>query len=346
MAFTDELKSSSGRKSKSAVSSEKKGFKESFIPSKNDSKSELIRKYGVLAAAVVLLVCIVILIGEIVALLQENNIRDKVVFIYQPDSINNYSNETVTQINDDTGEVEVVYPPMKVMSEAQELIDINPDTVGYIYIPNTGINSVVVQAEDNDYYLDHNFYGNKAQCGTVFADFRSTINSYEQSDHIVLYGHNQKNGTMFGDMDYYRWNLEYYKSNPVITFNTNCFTGKYKIFANFVTNVLPEHDNGYVFNYADYIELDDPNTFKVFMDNVMVRTLIFTGVDVKYGDKILTLSTCSTEFEPSRHIIMARKIREGEDETVDTSKFEINPNPKWPEIYQRYSGSYYIEPNQ
>lgn len=344
MAFSNELSPKGSRFKESKTDTQKKGFVAGFIPMKGDSKGELIRKIIVLAAIVVLIVCVVIIAGDILATAEAQNIQDEVVFLYKPDQVYADMPQTEQAVPGEETPAEDL-PPLTIMPEAQQLLDINPDTVGYVYIPNTGINTVVVQGTDNDYYINHNFYGNKAQCGTIFADFRDTVNSWDQSDHIVLYGHNQKDGTMFGDLDYYRWNLAYYKTNPVITFNTNSFTAKYKIFATFVTNILPEHDNGNVFNYSDYIELDDPYTFKNFIDNVMVRTLIFTDVDVKYGDKILTLSTCSTEFEPSRHVVMARKIRPGESEEVDTSKFTLNPNPKWPEIYQRYSGQKYIDPN-
>ena len=68
----------------------------------------------------------------------------------------------------------------------------------------------------------------------------------------------------------------------------------------------------------------------------MERSQIITDVDIKYGDEFITLSTCSNEFEPSRFVIMARKVREGEDPSVDVSKAYLNPNakePDWDVIY-------------
>ena len=60
-------------------------------------------------------------------------------------------------------------------------------------------------------------------------------------------------------------------------------------------------------------------------------------MDVEYGDEFLTLSTCSNEFSNSRFAVFARKVRDGEDETVDVSQAYLNPNakePDWNVIYR------------
>ena len=142
---------------------------------------------------------------------------------------------------------------------------------------------------------------------------------------------------MFGDLDKYKHNIEFYKTHPVIQFNTNYELSDYKIIACFVTNVLPSQaKDGVVFDYHNYIDMDK-GRYKDFIDNVMLRTQINTGVDVKYGDEFLTLSTCSSEFDPSRFVIVARKVRSGEDALVDTSKATVNKKakePDWDTIYK------------
>lgn len=75
---------------------------------------------------------------------------------------------------------------------------INPDTVGWIYIPNTVINYPIVQASDNDYYLGHDFDGDEgwlAEFGTIFLDFRNASDWSDPSN--FTYGHHLNDGSMF-----------------------------------------------------------------------------------------------------------------------------------------------------
>jgi hypothetical protein len=68
------------------------------------------------------------------------------------------------------------------------------------------------------------------------------------------------------------------------------------------------------------------------MENINERTAFNTGVDVQEGDKFLTLSTCSNEFEPSRFVVIGRRVRDGEDPEVDTSLASLNENAKEPDL--------------
>ena len=109
------------------------------------------------------------------------------------------------------------------------------------------------------------------------------------SDNITLYGHNQKDGTMFGTLDKYKWDYSYWLKNPFIYFDTNYEQGTYVIIASFVTNTKPEHDNGYVFDYQNYSKFQDTGTYTYenFVKEITERSTIITGVDVQKGDKFL-----------------------------------------------------------
>lgn len=246
---------------------------------------------------------------------------------------------------EETPVTEIVREPLMLTPSAQAYLNINPDTAGYVEIPGV-IGEVVVQGTDDKYYLKHNFYNEVRQCGTCFADYRNVVNDYPdlQSDNIILYAHNQKDGSMFGNMDYYRWNYHYWQENPFIYFSNNYEESTYVIISSFVTNALPEHDNGNVFDYWNYIDFSDTYTYDTFISEITKRSTIITGVDVQPTDKFLTLSTCSTEWDESRHAIVARRLRDGETAAdIDTSKLQINQNPKWPAIYYKYHGGSYTE---
>lgn len=276
-----------------------------------------------------------------------------VTYIYQSISMQIAADKWAKEHAQSKGEPSVTEPANPdeakeptLLPFAEELLAQNPDTVGFVSVPNTNVSyPVVISTADegmkNEYYRTHDFFGKKNKKGAIFADFRTVIGADRQSDNIVLYGHNELDNTMFGDLDKYKtqgWTTDFYKKNPTFTFDTNYEHGTYKIFAYFVTAILPEHDSKYpIFDYQNYIEFDRPR-YDDFIDNVMRRTQILTDVDVQYGDKFVTLSTCSSEFEPSRFVIVARKVRDGESPEVDVEKAVRNPDaqtPDWDTIYKK-----------
>ena len=318
MALSNEAMKSYKKAQK--VQKKKRRNKHWFFLRKGDSNKEVCSKIFTQLMAVVLIVCFVILFDYFKAQFDNQQLNGTLQNLY--------------------GNVSNVFAPNELLPNAKELLDINKDTVGWVKIDDTKIDVPVVLRNDekdgNTYYLTHNFNGEKAKAGVIFADYRTIITAKEQSSNIVLYGHNEKDNTMFGDLDKYKHKLEFYKAHPIINFNTNYEVGQYKIIACFVTNVLPKQaKDGVVFDYQNYIDMDKKR-YKVFIDNVMLRSQFNTGVDFQYGDKFLTLSTCSSEFDPSRFVVVARKVRKGEYATVDTSLATVNKKakePDWDTIY-------------
>jgi len=238
--------------------------------------------------------------------------------------------------------------PLEVLDSMQGFISENADTAGWITVGGTSIDNIVVQTDNNDYYLDHDFYGNYSQPGTVFADYRCVVNDYDfnQSDNIIIYGHNQANGAMFGTLQKYKITkqntskFDFYLQHPTFTFSNLYEEYTYKIIALFVCEVEPEQTtDGNVFDYHNYVVFGSTKrTYEEFISNVEERSEIITGVDVQEGDKFMTLSTCSNEFEPSRFVVIGRRVRDGESAEVDTSLAKLNPDakePDWNYIYSR-----------
>ena len=235
-------------------------------------------------------------------------------------------------------------PVLTLLPGAQERLDFNKDSAGWLNIDGV-VNEEFVHRTDaetgNLFYLDHGLDGNKSAKGVIFADYRNTLDGRKTSDNIILYGHNEKDNDRLGTLDSYVWSLSgtepslgYYKKHALISFNTNYTERQYKIFAIFLTNTLPEHDKGTVFDYQNYIDFSDEARYNDFITNVMERSFIDTGIDVKYGDKFVTLSTCGTQFEESRVVVMGRQVREGESPDIDFSLSKIN-DYKLPAIFNR-----------
>lgn len=287
---------------------------------KGDSAKEVASKIFTQFAVIILIGCIGILLNELRLSLSTKFLNSSLKEIYY----NFTGGENYGELSD----------------SAKQLLEINPDTVGWVHIDDTNIDMPVVQRtgkDGNEYYLKIAFDGSKNKAGTIFLDRRDVLTAKDRSENLILYGHNQKDKTMFGDLAYYKHDLEYYKSHPVINFSSNYSSDTYKIFAYFVTPVLPSQtSDGVIFDYHNYIELDSKDKYNDFIDNIMLRTQIITDVDVQYGDEFLTLSTCSNEFEPSRFVVFARRTRDGEDTAVDVSAAYVNSNakePEWSVIY-------------
>lgn len=326
----------------------KKTFKEKWVPGKNDSAGEIAGKIISIVALAVLVVSLAVLIYYF---WESKTAKDNYNKIQ--DSYDNLMTG-VTDV-DDNKNTSDDNSPLPILPSAQELLKINSETVGWISLPNTKIKYPVVMRKTSDdgntYYLDHMFDGSKNRAGAVFADYRTTIEDRKQSDNIVLYGHNEKDNTMFGDLDLYKKpnngfttkaDINYYRTNPVFEFNTNYQTGKYKIFAMFVTTTLKETDASYeVFDYQNYIDFDKAR-YDSFISKINARNMIKTDIDVQYGDKFVTLSTCSSEITDSRFVVIGRKIRPGEGEAVNVEKAVLNENyiePNWAAIFKNYQAT-------
>lgn len=211
----------------------------------------------------------------------------------------------------------------------------NSDLVGWIKVPNTTINHPVVQAKNNSQYLRRDFYGAYDKRGTVFMDYRDHADNL--CKNTILYGHNFLDSTMFSDLEKYK-SIDFYKTAPVIDFNTIYKNYKWKVFAVFMTNADEADDNGYVFNYIYPFMTDD--NFDDYIGELAQRSLYFTGVDVRKTDKILTLSTCVRDMDikgngqtNARLVVVARLVRSGESESVNTSSVLANDNPRYPQIW-------------
>lgn len=224
--------------------------------------------------------------------------------------------------------------PEGILPMYKKAYSVNNDLVGWIRVPGTAVDHPVVKAKDNDFYLRRDFFGNYEQRGTVFMDFHNRVQSL--SKNTILYGHNYLDSTMFSDLEKYK-DIEFYKQAPIIEFNTIYKEYKWKVVAVFLTTASKEQDNDYIFNYIY------PNmgltSYMGYIKELEKRRLYDTGVDLLPTDKILTLSTCTLDMDMpnlranARCVVVARLLRNGESEEVDTSLAKVNPSPKYPQLW-------------
>ena len=205
----------------------------------------------------------------------------------------------------------------------------NNDMVGWIRVGDR-INYSVLQTDNNDYYLDNCFEHKPSKGGWIFADFRNRFNGFEISDNTILYGHNISTGAYFAALtNYYRrtvdGTLSFYRDNPVIEFDTLYEKAEWKVFACVLMNTQPEF--GDVMRYWETHEFETADEFNDYILNVMDRSVLFTDVDLEFGDKLLTLSTCYWPFGTdvdTRCVVFARRVRPGESSEVNVDKATWN----------------------
>lgn len=323
----------------------KESFADRFIPQKGDEPQVRIRKIVTIVSAIVLIAALTVLTVYFAGQARNRHEIEERRKAHETDI--SVITQTTVPPETETTVTETEPPPLVVLDSMTELLAQNPDTVGWLSVPNTNVNDVVLQAADNDYYLNRDFKGNKSIAGQLYADRRCTVSDYNwnQSNNIIIYGHNMVDGSMFGTLKKYKikknstGNFSFYKENPTFTFSNLYEDYTYKIVAMFVIEARQDQvKDGEFFDYHNYIKFSKKRPFEKFKENILARTAVNTGVDFNKDDKFMTLSTCSNEFEDSRFVVIGRRVRDGESPEVDTSKAEINEDmlePDYDYIYNR-----------
>lgn len=224
--------------------------------------------------------------------------------------------------------------PEGIMAKYAYLYAINQDLVGWVKIPNSTIDMQVVQSDENGTYWKRDFYGNYSRYGCPYMDSRDDPKYL--SKNTVIYGHHMSDGLVFADLKKYK-TIDGFKESPIIEFDTLYRSYKFKVYAVLISNAKEEDDNNYIFNFT-IPEFGTEENFTSYIAAVDERKLYTTGVDIRPDDKLLTLVTCTYEFSDARLVVIGRMVRDGEDETVDTSLAVVNDNPRYPQIWYDKNG--------
>ncbi len=179
-----------------------------------------------------------------------------------------------------------------------DLLKQNKDTVGWIKVNNTKVNYSILQSDDNEYYLKHDFNKKKNAAGWIYADYRSDFKYF--GTNTILYGHNMLNKTMFGSLPWcLKKNWYTQEENQYIKISTPYSNTVWKIFS--IYTIKPE-----VYYLMTYFT--DDNEHQEFIEKLHGRSIYDFNVDVSHEDKILTLSTCSDDGT-KRVVIHAKMVK-------------------------------------
>lgn len=179
------------------------------------------------------------------------------------------------------------------------LFEQNQDFIGWISIDGTNINYPVMQTPDNpDYYLKHSFEKTWSDYGVPYIDEACIMGI---SNNVVIYGHHMNDGSMFAELCNYT-DEDFWREHPTIHFDTLSSFGEYEIVAVFKFNTNKE-----TFKYNEWATMNEAE-FSEYMEEVHARQLYDTGIDVEYGDQLLTLSTCEYTYKNGRFVVVAKKV--------------------------------------
>lgn len=171
---------------------------------------------------------------------------------------------------------EIIYKSEKEI-EHERMKEMNSDYIGWLFIPGTEISYPVVDPPDNEYYLKHSFEKTSSISGALFID--SFLTEGMDSPHVIVYGHNMRNGSMFGTLKKFR-NESYFNEHPLIEFHTPNGLYVYQIFS-----IREVSSDIHSMNF----KIDDVN-INEYVENARRDSIHFRKPET--ATNIVTLSTC------------------------------------------------------
>ena len=167
----------------------------------------------------------------------------------------------------------------------------NADFTGWIYLHDTVLNYPVAQGEDNDYYLDHTFYGQKNINGCIFIDSRLDLT--HENKNLIFYGHHMNSGAMFAILRRYVW-YDFYYSHKYIIYVTE--QGPYLI------TVFSAY-NAPVVSDAWKTDFANDEEYALWLRDIKAASEVPTDFAPTVDDKIATLTTCSFSKKDARIVV-------------------------------------------
>lgn len=294
-------------------------FYESYIPNKKDNFKQIAIKILFLVSFVTLVVSATYIGNYFLTAQKENNtVQDSRDIWY----------ELVSE-NEDIAVEEGPSPEDVLRSQ-------NSDFKAWISLAGANVDNPVYQSTDNSYYLSHNQEKKKSIYGALFFDYQNIITKEKVDKNLIIYGHEMKNGTMFGSLKKLR-NLSFYKENSTVELTLYGEKSTYRIYSVFVLNATRADDDGYIYNISRNKFINESD-FNKWVEEGLERSIIDTNVNVEFSDDILTLVTCAEDFENARLVVMAKKLDDAEDKSPINNEAHTNPDPLYPAKWYEIRG--------
>lgn len=244
----------------------------------------------------IILVCILIICLSIIVYNVVISVKDKKTNSNIRNELNNLYNDTYD--NEEKNKI------LKI-DKLKELQQENSEIVALIEIEGTNINYPVLQTNNNDYYMTHNYKKEYSKDGALFLD--KAYDWSRPSTNLLIYGHNNIGSSeMFVELLKYK-NEGFYKNHKIIKFTTCEEESEFEIIAVFKSKVYYKHEKN-VFRYYYFIDAKNETEFNNYVTNAKKASLYNIEATAKYEDQLLTLSTCEYSQKDGRFVVVARKI--------------------------------------
>lgn len=179
----------------------------------------------------------------------------------------------------------------------QALKEINSDFVGWIYYEPLDLSYPIVMDRGDDFYENYTFELEKNIAGAIFMDYACLPNM--KGFNTIIYGHNMKNGTMFGSLKKLMNDPSIIESDPFIYVFTEEYVFMYKIIGAYYTK-----SSSKTYELSLDTTLDQMKEYVEYIDSVAeYRDEEFFSQNVTEDLRLLTLSTCHGLHTGNRTVV-------------------------------------------
>ncbi len=200
----------------------------------------------------------------------------------------------------------VTFDKSKILPELADIYEINTDLIGWLSIEGTEIDYPVVQCEDSNFYLEHDFNKEENRNGQIILDTK--CDPFTPSYNLIISGHHMRNGSMFGKLPLYS-DSEYWREHKFAEFDSLMERKQYVIFAAFYSADYDEYEEGFRYNADIRYKMEADQ----WLEEIRQNQIYDTGIDAQFGDEFITLTTCErSRRQDGRFVVVMRRIREGE----------------------------------
>lgn len=196
----------------------------------------------------------------------------------------------------ESGGGQAVWAPLTVDFDA--LRSVSENVVLWVDIPGTGVSYPVAQAEDNDYYLRKTLKGEYNFAGTVFMDYRN--NPSVTDDNTILYGHNMRDGSMFGLLKKYG-KEEFFLAYPEIDLYLPDRILRCSVISSHQEEAQEE-------NFP--MQFGSEEEKMAYIDRIKSKAWYDTGIFAGAEDRLITLVTCTGNGYSHRFVVQAAVTEE------------------------------------
>ncbi len=193
-----------------------------------------------------------------------------------------------------------------ILPQLEAYYEKNQELAGWITIEGTELDyPFMYTPEDPQNFVPVDLDGNYSSSGTIFVDANCSLNP--ESDNLILHGHNMRDGSMFRTLLSYQ-DESFWEEHPVIRFSTLYEEREYEVLAVFYDRVYYADED--CFKFYQFIDAENEAEYNEAIAYYQENTLYDTGVTAQYGDRLITLSTCSYHEANGRFVVVARECTE------------------------------------